>query len=154
MHNKYHLFDIHRACASFSMRHLFLSFFFFFFSFSIFFLFFFYFSLAPSLCQQLYKITIWDSALTTFARNSTRYQMCIAQAIIGGTSLNRCLLNAKIVYLTKENKWGEVVECLYLSSPIFTLYWWIPPWSWNLYGLDIMNHGYDDAELLLLFETS
>ena len=80
--------------------------------------------------------------------------MCIAQAIIGGTSLNRCLLNAKIVWLTKGCKWGEVVEFIYLSSPIFTLYWWILPCSRNLDGVDSMNHGDDDVEILLLFETS
>ena len=89
-----------------------------------------------------------------FARNSTRYQMCIAQAIIRGTSLNRCLLLAKIVGFTKECKWGEVAECLYLSSTSFTLYCWIPPCSRNLDGVDSMNNADDDVELLLLFETS
>lgn len=152
MHNKYHLFDVHRSCASYSMRRMYISFFslflfIFFHSFS------FYFSLASSLCQQLYKITIWDSAHNVCSE-STRYQMCIAQAIIRGTSLNRCLLLAKIVGFTKECKWGEVAECLYLSSTIFTLYCWIPPCSRNLDGVDSMNNVDDDVELLLLFETS
>src|SRR3954467_14639597 len=80
--------------------------------------------------------------------------MCIAQAIIRGTSLNRCLLLANIVGFTKECKWGEVAECLYLSSTIFTLYCWIPPFSRNLDGVDSMNNVDDDVELLLLFETS
>src|SRR3954466_3255101 len=74
--------------------------------------------------------------------------MCIAQAIIRGTILNRCLLLAKIVGFTKECKWGEVAECLYLSSTIFTLYCWIPPCSRNLDGLYSMNNMDDDVELL------
>ena len=113
------------------------------FLFLFFFLFSFSFSLASSLCQQLYKITIWDSAHNVCSE-STRYQMCIAQAIIRGTSLNRCLLLAKIVGFIKECKWGEVAECLYLSSTIFTLYCWIPPWSRNLDGVDSMNNADDD----------
>ena len=154
MHNKYHLYDVHRACASYSMRHLFVSFSFIFLFFLFFFSFsFFFFSLASSLCQQLYKITIWDSA-HNICSESTRYQMWISQAIIRGSSLNRCLLLAKIVGFTKECKWGEVAECLYLSSTIFTLYCWILPCSRNLDGVDSMNHVDDDVELRILFETS
>ena len=153
MHNKYHLYDVHRACASYSMRHMYIYFFSFYFYFYIYFFRSFSFSLASSLCQQLYKITIWDSAHNVCSE-STRYQMCIAQEIIRRISLNRCLSLAKIVGFTKECKWGEVAECLYLSSTIFTLSCWIPPCSRNLDGVDSMNHLDDDLELFLPFETS
>ena len=154
MHNKYHLYDVHRSFTSYSMRHMYISFFFSFlfsiFSFCITLFLSISFSFASSLYQQLYKITIWDSAHNVCSE-STRYQMCISQAIIRGTSLNRCLFIAKIVGFTKECKWGEVAECLYNSSTIFTLYSWIPPCSRNLYGVDSMNNVGDDVDLLLLF---
>ena len=56
MHNKYHLYDVHRACASYSIRHMYHSFFFSF-PFSIFFFFFFFLFFT---CLFLVPTTIQD----------------------------------------------------------------------------------------------
>ena len=47
--------------------------------------------------------------------------MCKAQAIKGGTSLNRCLFYRKDGVALKGKQVGEITEMIYLSSKIFTL---------------------------------
>ena len=157
MHNKYHLYDVHRACASYSMRYIYISFFFSF-PFSIFFffyhsfIFFFFFT-----CLFLVPTTIQDN----YMRQRSQCLLGLYKVSNVHSPSNHKRNQSQQVFVARKDSGvhkgmqvGKSRRKLYLSSTIFTLYCWIPPCSRNFDVLDSINNVDDDVVLLLLFEMS
>ena len=156
MHNKYHLFDVHRACASYSMRHMYIYFFLFFF-FLYFFSLFLFISLFFFTCLFLVPTTIQDNYMRQRSQRSFR----IYKVSNVHSPSNHKRNQSQQVFVARKDSGvhkgmqvGKSRGMLYLSSTSFTLYCWLPPCSRNLDGVDSMNNADDDVVLLLLFETS
>ena len=148
-----HLQVFHRACASYyKALCCFLSFFLFLFlSFS-----FFFFSLSFSLafsCANNYTMSLYEIAHTTVARNTTRYQMCKAQAIIDElVSIGQG--NRKDSGSTKGVQVGKrCAMFIPFRGDLHPLFVDIPPLSWNFGWIICNEQRHGDVELVLSFPT-